>query len=75
MKREIRYIVIKIEDTEHLTYQQQVQLDEVLQTINKGRERIGKKKSEYVVVGSDWPMYEETWQKIEQWVDGIEPPK
>jgi hypothetical protein len=76
MKRENRYIVIKIEDLNALNNQDKVDLQAVLLKISNLRELKGKKPNKkYVVVSEDWPMYEQTWKAIEEWVDGMEPVK
>ena len=58
MKRENRYVVIKLKD-----------LDEIGRKILPRLLRINKIRSiECVVVEPDWPMYEDTWTAIENWV-------
>jgi hypothetical protein len=73
MKRENRYIVIKIEDLNELSNQDKVDLQAVLLKISNLRELKGKNPNKkYVVVSEDWPMYEQTWKALEEWVDGME---
>jgi len=68
-KREKRYIVIKISDLmdvkrainqEHL-----YSLDVILEFVEASRRSRGKKPLDCVVVESDWPEYEATWDTIE----------
>jgi hypothetical protein len=67
-------MVLKWEDIDkHLSPAEKKQLDNIRKKIFEGRAEEGKEETEYVVVGHDWPMYEETWQSIERWVDGVTP--
>ena len=53
-----------------LDMQQMVDFLSCIATIRKHREEIGRDPDKsYVVVGDTWPMYEDTWAAIEQWVD------
>lgn len=71
VQREHRYTVLKIEDIQNaLDADQTEALIAIEQTITEYRKAHGKKPDkEYVVVAEDWPMYEQTWRAIEQWVD------
>lgn len=71
MQRENRYIVIKREDVELLDEGVQLTLGAILRRIATSRRQRGKSQQNYVVVAEDWPMYEDTWKAIEQWVDGM----
>jgi len=72
MKRENRYLVFKRKDMlEHLTPEQQSFLEGIAFQIELGRKACEKSPIECVVVEHDWPMYEDTWQAIEQWVEII----
>lgn len=77
MKRERRYIVLKIKDIEkHLSIREQNELYEICDHIERLRSSIGGKKPlECVVVESDWPEYEPTWKAIEARMDGVNPNK
>ncbi|MEW8139386.1 MAG: hypothetical protein AB2761_20170 [Candidatus Thiodiazotropha endolucinida] len=71
MEREDRYIVIKRKDVEkYIGPCDQEQLQKIIDIITYGRLEEGKRFTEYVCVGDDWPMYEQVWQMIEEWVDG-----
>ena len=73
MIRENRYIVLKRDDVMNaLTRIEQDSLYMLMKKIENHRDIRGKEPTEYVVVGHDWPMYDETWAKIEQWVDAME---
>ena len=69
MKRENRYVVIKRKDIDkYLPDEMRRQLGFIIKAITHKRAIEDKKPIDCVVVESDWPMYEETWQEIEQWV-------
>ncbi len=71
MKREYRYIIIKVKDAkEYLSESDGEQLDRILNRIDKGRARDGKLPLDCVVVEHDWPEYEPTWAAIAARVDG-----
>lgn len=71
MEREIRYVVLKLTDIEkHLDDHQKSKLKAILFELEAGRSLDGKQPLECVVVESDWPEYELTWQAIEARVDG-----
>ena len=71
MERENRYVVLKIEDIEDaLDKTEQSMLMNLQLKIQSWRQSWGKEPKSYVVVGEDWPMYEDTWKAIEEWVDG-----
>lgn len=60
--RERRYHVLKSKDVEQLPAkhkQRLAQIEQALFAIRRGR------PLEFVVVESDWPIYEATWQQIE----------
>lgn len=70
MKRENRYLVLKRSDIdEYLTIPEQLQLDSIARAISLGKEIDNKEPKKYVVVAEDWPMYEDTWKAIEDWID------
>lgn len=76
MEREDRYIVIKKVDYDaHLSKDGKAAFLDCLASIAEGREREGRSPTDYVVVGGDWPMYEDTWKSIEKWVDGMDAAK
>jgi len=74
MKRENKYLIIKHEDVnKYLTQEEKSILLDIATTVALGRADDGKEVfKEYVVVAEDWPMYEDTWKAIEEWVDGNE---
>lgn len=59
-KRERRYLVLK---TKHLTQEHCQKLADIADSVNHPL-------LECVVVESDWPNYEDTWQAIEQVANG-----
>lgn len=66
MKRETRYIVLKISDVEkHLADEDKSLLAELSTKVALGRENKGKPPLDCVVVESDWPEYEPVWKMIE----------
>lgn len=70
MQRENNYLVLKRSDVEKYLNQATImRLNRMLNVIELGRQNEGKGITSYVVVGEDWPMYEDTWQSIEDWVD------
>ncbi|ALX96102.1 hypothetical protein AV650_22300 [Serratia fonticola] len=76
MKRENRYIVIKRTDLENVELAGLLRPSEIdslkslLETIARIRLIEGKQPLECVVVESDWPEYEPTWNAIEARVNG-----
>ena len=70
MKRENRYIVIKLADIEagrktgRITHNDQFQLEAAAATLEASRADHGKAPLECVVVESDWPEYEHVWELI-----------
>jgi ribA/ribD-fused uncharacterized protein len=79
MQREKRYIVLKCSDVEaaashgFLNHYQMDSLVAITSRVTEYRQRAKKPTLECVVVESDWPEYEPTWQAIEQRVDGSTP--
>lgn len=75
MIRENRYIVIKRKHLDLLTDEANEELENILEAIRIARQKnidTGANDIECVVVEHDWPMYEDTWNAIEQWVDGLD---
>ena len=73
-KREERYLVFKLSDVEeHFTPGERQQLARLAEVQREGRSEGGKPLLECVVVESDWPEYEPTWQAIEARVTGAQP--
>ena len=73
-KREERYLVFKLSDVEeHFTPGERQQLARLAEVQRVGRSEGGKPLLECVVVESDWPEYEPTWQAIEARVTGAQP--
>lgn len=76
MKREQRYLVLKIADIEReLSPFQRGQLAEYAAVVEIGRASRGKPPLECVVVESDWPEYEPVWKMIADRVDGVPKPE
>lgn len=75
-EREQRYIVIKLSDlrASEISGDDLQALNRVCQSVANNREQTGKQPLRCVVVESDWPEYEPTWQAIEQRVAGTTPP-
>ena len=72
--REDRYIVFKMSDVEeHFTPGEKQQLARLVEVQRVGREEAGKAPLECVVVESDWPEYEPTWNAIEARMTGAQP--
>lgn len=67
-KKEIRYIVAKVKEVEAaLDYEELRELSNLLEKVKAYRVTQGKTPIECVVVESDWPMYDTTWDTIEKW--------
>lgn len=67
-KKEIRYIVAKVKEVEAaLDYEELRELSNLLEKVESYRVTQGKAPMECVVVESDWPMYNTTWDAIENW--------
>ena len=71
MKREQRYIVLKLKDiaAAGLTRLDAKELKIICDKVTGARIHRGKAMMDAVVVESDWPEYEPTWQAIERRVD------
>lgn len=70
MNREHRYLVFKLSDTNAtLTRQEMNLLERLAEKVRDHRAHNGKRPFECVVVESDWPEYERTWNAIEARVD------
>ena len=67
-KKEQRYIVIKVKDLDaaKLSPREKTDLYDILFKINLARKVSGKDPLNCVVVESDWPEYEKTWESIEE---------
>ena len=73
-EREKRYLVFKLSDVEeHFTPGEKQQLARLVEVQRVGREEAGKAPLECVVVESDWPEYEPTWNAIEARMTGAQP--
>lgn len=71
MKRELRYVVLKLKDvSEILTPKQMAQLEDICETVSLYRISRGAETLNCVVVESDWPEYEPVWKMIEERMDG-----
>jgi len=66
-ERENRYIVLKAKDLKaaNLDELEGMVLAQVMGKVERLRLKEGKRKREYAVVESDWPIYERTWREIE----------
>lgn len=71
MKRENRYYVAKRKDIDMALNAAEYKIFQVIvNKIQDYREYIEENPNKkYVVVSEDWPMYEDTWKAIEEWVD------
>jgi len=68
MKREIRYVILKISDIEkYLDDDEKSKLDSITSRISTQRILEDKPILSAVIVEEDWPMYDATWAEIEKW--------
>jgi len=75
MIREYRYIVLKRKEVKAaLTADERGLLNSLCGKINDYWVAEGKSPIECVVVESDWPEYEATWESIERRVDALAAP-
>lgn len=75
MKRELRYIVVKINDAnKYLSPAERDTLERLSAKCALGRIDDGKRLLECVCVESDWPEYEPTWAAIAARMDGAATP-
>ncbi len=66
-KRERRYLVAKVRDVETaLSDDEKRQLSALMGKVEHHREQQGKSPLECVVVESDWPNYQETWDSVRE---------
>jgi len=66
-KRERRYLVAKVRDVETaLSGDEKRQLSALMDKVENHREQQGKSPLECVVVESDWPNYQETWDSVRE---------
>ena len=73
-KREERYVVFKLSDVErYLTDADRAYLAMMKNEIDAGRDCANKPPFKGLIVESDWPEYEPTWQAIEARVTGAQP--
>jgi len=69
-KREIRYLVFKLKDVKkYLLPEEQEELDRLIAVVDECRFRDGKPLLECVVIESDWPEYEPTWEAVLSRID------
>jgi len=69
-EREEKYLVFKIKDLEKLEGASQRFLRDIASMVNMNRHvKEGKDPIECVVVEHDWPMYEDVWSMIQQYVE------
>jgi hypothetical protein len=70
MERQFRYLVMKHKDlSKYLTDTERDVLMLLVKKVSAGRADEGKPWLKCVVVESDWPEYDETWEKIAARVD------
>lgn len=69
-KKENRYLVVKLSDVElwpgHMAASIRYQLEEAAGKVAFQREKAGKPPLECLVIESDWPEYESTWEEIQR---------
>jgi hypothetical protein len=66
-RRESRYIVMKVSDVNvALSDVEREQLSGLMEKIVEHRQSAGKAPLECVVVEADWPIYDSTWDAVEQ---------
>jgi regulator of replication initiation timing len=76
MQKENRYYVLKRADLDIALDKGLINSNDVdtLRRIHKScataRDQVGKKGQDYIVVESDWPMYELVWEYISCWAEG-----
>ncbi len=64
-----RYLVLKTKDiSEILNHEETVALINIRKKIDNARAKQHRDPLEAVVIEHDWPMYEEVWQLVEDWV-------
>lgn len=71
MIRENRYLVLKLSDIDkYLNQEDRATLSRICRDIRISRSTANRVADiTCVVVEEDWPMYEDTWKAIEEWVD------
>lgn len=70
MKREKRYLVLKLSDVKkYLDFSDQAVLSSLVCHIDDRRNADGRPDLQCAVVEADWPEYEPTWSAIEARVD------
>jgi len=70
-KQENRYVVLKTTDIDGtLTSYEKNTLKAICLHIEARRKHAGKSVLECVVVESDWPIYEQTWDEVQRLVEG-----
>lgn len=72
--REARYVVLKSADVmQCLAVSELIELRRIQAKVEEHRAEIGKPPLDCVVVESDWPEYEPTWNAIEARMTGAQP--
>lgn len=70
MERENRYVVVKRKDIlRYLSAVEEKQLGLLVEKIDEGRKQDNRCVLQCVVVESDWPEYEPTWNAVEKRAD------
>lgn len=64
-KRELRYVVLKVKDIEHLSLENRKHLIGICDQMKIIRADRGKEEMQCVVVEHDWPEYEYVWGLIQ----------
>jgi hypothetical protein len=72
MERENRYLVLKRKDLELLSDEAKEELEDIVFAVglakSGGFEDPKEGAIDCAVVERDWPMYEQVWQMVEDWV-------
>lgn len=71
IREEVKYLVLKWEDIDNSLSDSEISmLIAMTDVIAADRRAMNKEpNSEYVVVSKKWPMYEQVWKLVEDWVD------
>lgn len=69
--REQRYVVLKKRDVDkYLSDNQKIELRKITESIRKNRLNQCRPELECAVIESDWPIYDQAWNLIEDFFDG-----
>jgi hypothetical protein len=70
-KREHRYVVLKTADMAALSPKDKQELYRISEILDQARGEAGKRMLQCLVIESDWPEYEPTWDAIETRILGF----